>query len=62
VLAVKGEVPFGADLPDAPEYAIFSRMPAGLDPVPADAISDIEAWIDDGCPDDTEDGPEDAGD
>ena len=53
VLALKGEVPFGSDLPDAPEDAIFRRMPAGLDPVPAESISVIEQWIDDDCPDDS---------
>jgi hypothetical protein len=56
VLALKGEAPFGADLPDAPEDAILPRMPAGFDPVPPEAISDIESWIDDGCPDENDGG------
>src|ERR687896_696338 len=30
VKALKGEAPFGADLPDPPPGAQFSRMPAGL--------------------------------
>jgi hypothetical protein len=36
VLALKGQSPFGADLPDPPAGAAISRMPAGLSPVPAD--------------------------
>lgn len=50
VLALKGLVPFGADLPDPSPDATMSRMPAGLDPVPNDSIAVIEQWIDDGCP------------
>jgi photosystem II stability/assembly factor-like uncharacterized protein len=52
VRALKGEAPFGADLPEPPAGAMFSRMPAGLAPVAAELIALIEAWIDDGCPDD----------
>lgn len=51
VLALKGEAPFGSDLPDPPEGADFRRMPAGRPPVPADSITFIEQWISDGCPD-----------
>jgi hypothetical protein len=52
VLALKGQSPFGADLPDPPPGASISRMPSGRDPVPAESIAFIEQWIDDGCPDD----------
>ena len=54
VKALKGESPFGIDLPDPPADAQFSRMPAGLPPVPDSDIALIQTWIDDGCPD----GPE----
>jgi photosystem II stability/assembly factor-like uncharacterized protein len=51
IKALKGETPFGVDLPDPPAGAQFSRMPAGLDPVSEEDIAFIEQWIDDGCPD-----------
>jgi photosystem II stability/assembly factor-like uncharacterized protein len=50
VKALRGEVPFGSDLPDPPADARFSRMPAGRPPVPPTDIAVIEQWIDDGCP------------
>jgi photosystem II stability/assembly factor-like uncharacterized protein len=50
VKALKGEAPFGIDLPDPTPGAEFSRMPAGLPPVAPDDIAFIEQWIDDGCP------------
>lgn len=50
VRALKGEPPFGADLPDPPVGAVFNRMPSGRPPVPAPAIALIEQWIDAGCP------------
>jgi photosystem II stability/assembly factor-like uncharacterized protein len=50
VKALKGEAPFGADLPSPPLDATFSRMPAGLAPVPPHEIAFIERWIDEGCP------------
>jgi hypothetical protein len=50
VLALKGEAPFGSDLDDPPAGAVVIRMPGYLDPVPAESISDIEQWINDGCP------------
>ena len=53
VKALKGEAPFGADLPDPPVGARFSRMPAGFDPVADADIAFIEKWIDEGCPEDT---------
>jgi hypothetical protein len=49
VKALKGETPFGSDLPDPPQDASFPRMPAGLDPVAAQDIAFIEQWIDEGC-------------
>ncbi|GAA5149311.1 hypothetical protein GCM10023321_12970 [Pseudonocardia eucalypti] len=51
VRALKGQAPFGADLPEPPPDATFNRMPSGREPVPAEAIAEIERWIDDGCPD-----------
>ncbi|AWM36730.1 hypothetical protein GobsT_54240 [Gemmata obscuriglobus] len=52
VKALRGEAPFGADLPNPPPGARFSRMPAGLDPVPDPDIAFIQRWIDAGCPED----------
>ena len=52
VKALKGEAPFGADLPEPPEGALFSRMPAGLPPVGDSDIAFIQQWIDDSCPED----------
>jgi len=49
VRALKGETPFGNDLPDASPDAIFPRMPAGLDPVAMQDIAFIAQWIDEGC-------------
>ena len=49
VKALKGQSPFGADLPDAPADATFSRMPSGLDPLPPSEIAFIETWINEGC-------------
>ena len=51
VLALKGEAPFGSDLPEPPEGADVRRMPAGRPPVPAASIAIIEQWITEGCPD-----------
>lgn len=53
VKALKGEAPFGADLPNPPTGAQFSRMPSGLPPVSEEHLAVIEQWIDDGCPDDS---------
>ena len=53
VLALKGQAPFGADLPDATAGATISRMPAGFSPAPPDSIAFIEQWINDGCPEET---------
>jgi hypothetical protein len=49
--ALKGEAPFGKDLPAPPAGATIKRMPVGFHPVPAESIAVIEQWIDDGCPD-----------
>ena len=49
VKALKGEAPFGNDLPEPPPGARFPRMPARRDPVAAQDIAFIEQWIDDGC-------------
>jgi hypothetical protein len=50
VLSLRGQAPFGSDLDDPPAGAVTPQMPAYLDPVPAEEISAIEGWIDDGCP------------
>ena len=57
VLSLKGESPFGVDLPEPPPDSQFSRMPAGMPPAPAADIAVVESWIDDGCPDDDEPEP-----
>src|ERR1700753_2988203 len=49
VVSLKGEAPFGSDLDDPPAGAVTPQMPAYLDPVPPEEISDIEQWINDGC-------------
>lgn len=51
VKALRGESPFGIDLPTPPPDAEFSRMPAGLAAVAEEDIAFIQQWIDDGCPD-----------
>ena len=50
VLALKGAAPFGSYLDDPPAGAVTPQMPAYLDPVPPEEISDIEQWINEGCP------------
>ncbi len=52
VKALKGEAPFGADLPDPSPDATFNRMPSGRAPVALADIAFIQKWIDDGCPQD----------
>jgi hypothetical protein len=52
VKALRGEAPFGADLPTPPSGAIYRRMPAGRTPVADGLVAVIQSWIDDGCPDD----------
>ena len=52
VKALRGQAPFGADLPAPPPGALFSRMPAGRPPVSESDIAFIQQWIDDGCPED----------
>jgi hypothetical protein len=51
VLALRGEPPFGSDLPEPSEGTYFRRMPAGRAPVSAESIAIVEQWINDGCPD-----------
>ena len=50
VLSLKGGAPFGSDLDDPPDGAVNPRMPAYLDPMPAESVSAIEQWINEGCP------------
>lgn len=52
VKALRGEAPFGADLPVPPPVALYPRMPDGLPPVADTDIAFIQKWIDDGCPED----------
>lgn len=52
IKALRGDTPFGVDLPNAAPDAQFSRMPAGRPPVPEEDIRFMESWIDDGCPED----------
>src|SRR5262249_11263373 len=49
VKALKGESPFGIDLPNPPPTAQYSRMPAGLPPVSDPNIAFIKKWIDACC-------------
>jgi hypothetical protein len=51
VKALRGQAPFGRDLTPRPPGAIFPRMPLRLPPVDDAGIAFIEAWINDGCPD-----------
>jgi photosystem II stability/assembly factor-like uncharacterized protein len=53
VKALKGESPFGADLPNPPIDATFNRMPSGRDPVSPSDIAFIQKWIDEGCLEDS---------
>lgn len=54
--ALKGIGLFGADLPQPPPEARYSRMPVGFPPVPDEQVAFVERWIDDGCPDDAPEG------
>lgn len=49
VKALKGQAPFGKNLPNAPAGATIPRMPFGFDPVSPDNIVFIERWINEGC-------------
>jgi photosystem II stability/assembly factor-like uncharacterized protein len=53
VKALKGQSPFGQDLPNADPNATYDRMPSGLPPVADADISFIQKWIDEGCLEDT---------
>jgi hypothetical protein len=50
VKSLRGQAPFGSDLPEPPDGAVIPLMPAYLPPVPAEAITEIVQWINDGCP------------
>lgn len=50
VKSLRGEPPFGSDLPDPPAGALIPLMPAYLPPLASDSIDRIVRWIDDGCP------------
>ena len=50
IKALKGEVPFGSDLPGAPPGANWPRMPDGFPAVSDADIAFIEQWVDAGCP------------
>jgi hypothetical protein len=50
VEALKGEAPFGADLPNPSPGAQSSKMSAGAPPASDANIACIQAWIEDGCP------------
>lgn len=52
VKSLRGQPPFGSDLPEPPDGAVIPLMPAYLPPVPEEAISRIVGWINDGCPED----------
>lgn len=49
VKALKGEAPFGADVSNPSEGAVFGRMPVGRPPVRGEDIAFIQRWIDEGC-------------
>lgn len=53
VRALKGEAPFGADLPAPSPEATFNRMPSGRPPVSASDIGFVETWINEGCLEDS---------
>jgi hypothetical protein len=50
VKSLRGQAPFGSDLPEPPEGAVTPMMPAYRPPVPEASIGQIVQWIDDGCP------------
>ena len=50
VKSLRGQAPFGSDLPDPPEGAVVPLMPAYLPPVPEESIAEVVGWINDGCP------------
>jgi photosystem II stability/assembly factor-like uncharacterized protein len=49
VKSLKGEAPFGNDLPNPPPGAKYPRMPEGSPPVSDADIAFIQSWIDEGC-------------
>ncbi|EHB59074.1 hypothetical protein MycrhDRAFT_1510 [Mycolicibacterium rhodesiae JS60] len=50
VKSLRGQPPFGSDLPQPPAGALIPAMPAYLPLIPEDSIARIVGWIDDGCP------------
>lgn len=50
VKSMRGQAPFGSDLPDPPEGAVTPTMPPDRPPVPEASIAKIIEWINDGCP------------
>jgi len=49
VKALKGEAPFGNDLPSPPPGAIYPRMPEDMSPVADADVAFIQTWIVQGC-------------
>ncbi|SPM34852.1 hypothetical protein MRAB57_2673 [Mycobacterium rhizamassiliense] len=49
VKSLRGQAPFGSDLPEPPVGAVTPAMPAYLPPVTSDSIKRIVQWINDGC-------------
>jgi hypothetical protein len=49
IKALRGLAPFGQDLENPPQGALFPRMPASRPAVPELSIQFIEKWINDGC-------------
>jgi hypothetical protein len=52
VKSLRGQAPFGSDLPEPPEGAVTPTMPAYLPPVPEESINDVIRWINADCPED----------
>lgn len=50
VKSLRGQAPFGSDLPEPPVGAVTPVMPAYLPPLAPESIDKIVQWINDGCP------------
>jgi hypothetical protein len=50
VKSLRGQAPFGSDLPEPPVGAVIPAMPAYLPPLAPEAIDRIVQWINEGCP------------
>ena len=48
IKALRGEAPFGSDI--GTPGATMRRMPARMNPMPAEDVARIAGWIDEGCP------------